>query len=416
MYFLYQLIISSLLLISPLIIIYRILKKKEDSKRFIEKFSIPSEKRAKGNLIWFHGASVGEIMSILPLVKNYEKNKSINQILITSSTLSSSKIIKKFKFKKTIHQFYPVDHFILTNSFLNYWKPSLAIFMESEIWPYMFKNLKEKKIPLILMNARITKKTFNRWSKINFFSKLIFGMITVAYPQNLETKSFLKKIKTKKINYIGNLKFVENPKENFGIINKKLKSELDKKKIWVASSTHKNEEIFCAYAHKQLKKKINNVITIIIPRHIHRANEIAEEMKKIDLKVAYHSSNIKTLKNVDIYIVDTFGETRLFHKFSSTVFLGGSVIKRGGQNPLEAARLGSKILHGPNIDNFKDVYKLLKLLNISNKINTPSQLASSIVFKKNKNSGKKIKYIGKKILKKTINELDNLINNEFKKT
>ena len=280
----------------------------------------------------------------------------------------------------------------------------------------MFKNLKDKKIPLILLNARITKKTFNRWSKINFFSKLIFEMITVAYPQNLETKYFLKKIKTKKINRIGNLKFAENPEENLIIKNKKLKSELNKNKIWVASSTHKNEEIFCANAHKELKKKNKNLITIIIPRHVHRANEIALEMKKINLNVAYHSSKIQTLKNIDIYIVDTFGETKLFHKISSTVFLGGSIIKRGGQNPLEAARLGSKILHGPNTDNFKDVYKHLKLLNISKKINTPLQLASSIIFKKNKNSGKKIKQIGKKILKKTINELDNLINNEYKKT
>ena len=416
MFFLYQIIVTTLLLISPIIIIYRILRNKEDTKRFIEKFSISSEKRRKGKLIWFHSASVGEIMSVIPLIKNYEKNKSINQILITSSTLSSSKIIKKFKFKKTIHQFYPIDHFLFTNKFLNYWKPNLVIFIESEIWPYMFKNLKDKKIPLILLNARITKKTFNRWSKINFFSKLIFGMITIAYPQNLETKYFLKKFKTKKIKHIGNLKFAENSRNRFEIINKKLKSELNKKKILVASSTHKNEEIFCANAHKELKKRIKKLITIIIPRHVHRANEIAHEMREIDLKVAYHSSYFKTLKNIDIYIVDTFGETKLFHKISSTVFFGGSIIKRGGQNPLEAARLGSKILHGPNIDNFKDVYKLLKLLNISKKINTSSQLASSIVFKKNKHSGKKIKNIGKKILKKTINELDNLIKNEFKKT
>ena len=169
MYLIYQIVITILLIISPFIILFRIIKNKEDKKRFKEKFSIYSEKRRRGKLIWFHGASVGEIMSIIPLIKNYEKNKSINQILITSSTLSSSKIIKKFKFKKTIHQFYPVDHFLLTNNFLNHWKPSLAIFIESEIWPYMFKNLKDKKIPLILLNARITKKTFNRWTKINFF-------------------------------------------------------------------------------------------------------------------------------------------------------------------------------------------------------------------------------------------------------
>ena len=166
----------------------------------------------------------------------------------------------------------------------------------------------------------------------------------------------------------------------------------------------------------KLKKKITNLLTIIIPRHIHRANEITNQIKNLNLKIALHSSKPKNLKNVDIYLVDTFGETKKFHQIGNTVFLGGSIIKRGGQNPLEASRLGAKILHGPNTDNFKDVYKHLKLLNISKKINTPLQLASSIIFKKNKNSGKKIKQIGKKILKKTINELDNLINNEYKKT
>ena len=134
------------------------------------------------------------------------------------------------------------------------------------------------------------------------------------------------------------------------------------------------------------------------------------------MKITYHSSRLRNLNNIDIYIVDTFGETRKFHKIANSVFLGGSLIKRGGQNPLEAARYGAKILHGPDTSNFKDVYKLLKSLNISEKINTPTQLAKSITFKKNKLSGAKIKKIGEKILKKTINELDKHINNELKKT
>ena len=163
MFFLYQIIISLLIIISPFFIIYRIFKKKEDKKRFIEKLSIPTVKRRKGKIIWFHGASVGEILSIVPIIKYYEKKKFVDQILITSSTVSSSYVLKKFKFKKTVHQFYPIDHFLFTKNFLNYWKPSLAIFIESEIWPYMFKNLQKKKIPLILLNARITNKTFNRW-------------------------------------------------------------------------------------------------------------------------------------------------------------------------------------------------------------------------------------------------------------
>ncbi len=416
MLFLYHILILIILIFSPIIIIYRILKSKEDKKRYKEKFSIPSKKRIQGKLIWFHGASVGEILSVVPLIKNFEKDKSIGQILVTSSTLSSSKILKKFKFKKTIHQFYPIDNIFLTNKFLRFWKPSLAVFIDSEIWPCMYQIINKKKIPLILLNARLTKKTFERWMRLGEFGRSIFSKITIAFPQNLETKKYLKKLNVRKINHLGNLKFAENLEENLNKINSKLKRELAKKKIWVASSTHESEELFCAKVHIQLKKKIKNLITIIIPRHIHRSRDIILEIENLGLTTLKHSDKPRSLKNIDIYIVDTFGETKKFHKLGCSVFLGGSIIHKGGQNPLEAARLGAKIFHGPNTDNFKDVYKLLKSLKISKKIRTPKELAYSITFKKNKTKGNKIKDIGQIILKKTIKQLDYFIIDEFKKT
>ena len=412
MFFLYQIILSFILLISPLLIIFRIYKKKEDKIRFKEKFSIPSKKRYKGKLIWFHGASVGEILSVIPLIENYEKDKSINQILVTSSTLSSSKILKKFRFKKTVHQFYPIDQFLFTKKFLEYWKPNLAIFIDSEIWPDMFDKLEKRKISLILLNARITKKTFLRWLILKNFSQKVFSKISIAYPQNQETKYFLNKLKVKKIKTIGNLKFAERDNEVKNRLNTKFKN----RKIWIASSTHSDEEIFCAKTHIELKKKIKNLLTILIPRHVHRAKEIKYELEALKLNAINHSSNKKDLKNTDIYIVDTFGETNKFHKMGCSVFIGGSIVNRGGQNPLEAARFGAKILHGPNIDNFKDVYKSLASLKISKKVSTSKELASAIMFKKNKKLGDKIKKIGVKILKETINDLDKLIKNEFKKT
>ena len=416
MFFIYQIILTFLLILSPVIIFLRILKNKEDKKRFAEKFSFPSKKRKGGKLIWFHGASVGELLSVIPVIKIYEKKKSINQILVTSSTLSSSKVFEKYNLKKTTHQFYPIDHFIFTNNFLKFWKPDIAFFIDSEIWPCMFKNLKSRKIPLVLLNARFTKKTYNRWMKIKGFFKSVLENVTIAYPQNLETRNYLKKMKINNIKLIGNIKFAENNNEFNDKLNESLNSELVKKKIWVASSTHKNEEVFCAKSHLKLKKKIKNLITIIIPRHVHRSKEIKKSIEKLGLNVEIHNSNKKDLKNTDIYLVNTFGETKKFHKIASTVFLGGSIVNRGGQNPLEAARYGAKILHGTNTDNFKDVYKLLKSLNVSRIVYTPNQLASSITFKKNKNIGIKIKKIGDKILKKTIKEIDSLIINEFKKT
>ena len=160
MLLIYRILINLITLISPIIILIRLLKKKEHPIRFKEKFCFFSKKRGQGKLIWFHGASVGEILSIIPLIEKLEKNKNINKILITSSTLSSSNIFLKFKFKKTIHQFFPIDSNFYTKKFIEYWKPSLAIFIESEIWPNIILNLKNRSIPLILLNARISKKSY----------------------------------------------------------------------------------------------------------------------------------------------------------------------------------------------------------------------------------------------------------------
>jgi len=416
MFFIYNIFLLIILLISPIIITIRIFLGKEDKIRFKEKFCFFSKNNNINGTVWFHGASVGEILSIIPIVEKFEKDNSIKKILITSSTTSSSYILSKYKFKKTIHQFYPIDYFLFTNKFLKFWKPNLAVFIESEIWPYMFKQIQQLDIPLALLNARLTKKTSNRWLKIRFIAKSIFKKITIAYPQNKETNTFLKKFKTNKIKFIGNLKFIETHKTKQNNKLKNFYKMFQNKKIWVASSTHNSEEEFCARAHIELKKKFNNLLTIIIPRHIHRVPRIIEEIKKLKLNYVLHSKKVKNLKNVDLYIVDTFGETNKFHMMASSVFLGGSIINRGGQNPLEAARHGAKILHGPNTDNFKDIYKLLKELNASKKINSSKELAKSIQFKKNKTIGIKIKNIGEKILKKTIKELDYLINNEFKKT
>ena len=192
LFFIYQLTLSFLLIISPFIILFRIFKGKEDVLRFKEKFCSFSKKRNAGKLVWFHGASVGEIMSIIPIINKLDNDKSINQILITSSTLSSSKIIKKYKFKKVVHQFFPIDHIFFSKIFLNYWKPHVAIFLESEIWPCMFREIKFKKIPLILLNARITKKTFTRWFRFKYYSSSIFKYIDFSYPQNRETQKYLK--------------------------------------------------------------------------------------------------------------------------------------------------------------------------------------------------------------------------------
>ena len=420
MFFLYQILISILLIFSPIIIGFRILKKKEDRKRFKEKFCFPSKKRVAGNLIWFHGSSVGELLSVLPLVYELEKNKSINQILITSSTLSSAEIFKKYKFKKTVHQFFPIDSVLFSYKFLNYWNPTIAIFIESEIWPSIFRVIHKKNTPLLLLNARVTKKTFNKWNYINSFSNSIFKNISKAYPQNKETFNFLKKLNVPKIKIIGNLKFSNNSQDKLIKLNKIMQKNLKNRKIWCASSTHSGEEIICSKVHLNLKKKYKNLLTIIIPRHIHRVDKIVQEIKDLKLNVVLHSSNLKKLKDADIYLVDTYGETKKFYSSSNIVFMGKSLIGKGGQNPLEPARQGAAILYGPNIDNFSDIYGLLDKLKIThrvNGVNSLTKLVNKLMIKpNNKKNYLKIAKIGKKILNETKDEINNLLNNEIKKT
>ena len=414
MFFIYRVFINIALILSPLIICIRLLKKKEDLKRFKEKFVFYTKKRIKGKLIWFHGASVGEILSIIPLVEKLEKNKKIKQILITSNTLSSSKILSNLKLKKTVHQFFPIDTNYHTKKFLDYWNPSVAFFIDSEIWPNMILNIKKRSTSLVLINARITTKSFKKWKIFPSLTKNLFEKFDLCLSSNLKSIKYLKKLGAKRIKFFGNLKFTESEK-NKDDLDYNLKKFFLSKKIWCASSTHNIEEKICANVHKELKTKYKNLLTIIIPRHIHRNKEIIEQIKKLDLKVHLHSSKYKIEKDTDIYLVDSFGQTKSFFKICKTVFLGGSIIKHGGQNPLEAARFGCKILHGPNVWNFDEIYNLLKKYKVSSNVTNSNQLSFKLnKMLGNKDKGKnleiKIKNLGNKILTSSLNEINFYIN------
>ena len=406
----YSFLVYIIIVLSPLIIIFRIFKNKENPKRFLEKFSLNKKKRFKGKLIWFHCSSVGEFLSIVPLIQNFEKTISIKQILVTTSTLSSSKIFDKFKFKKTSHQFYPLDNIHIIKNFLNHWNPSSAIFAESEIWPTMISELKRRKIKVVLINARMSKKSFKRWSLIKYYCKTIFEKFDYIFPQNKETHSYFKKLGVRKIKFLGNLKFIDSEINERKGLKKKYFSN---KTILCAASTHDNEEEIFANLHIKYKKKISNLMTIIIPRHVERTNEITQMLKKKKLNCIKHSENKKSLGDCDIYLVDSYGESKSFYKISNVVFLGGSLVSKGGQNPLEAIRFGCNIIHGNYTFNFKDVYKMLVKEKLSLEVKNITDLEKKAfsLFKKRNNSYKikKLKNIGHLILKKNLGELKKVI-------
>ena len=404
MYFFYNILTNLAIIISPIIIIYRIVKGKEDVKRVGEKFCIYSKKKSNKK-VWIHAASVGELMSIVPVIRKLEKNKKIKNILLSTSTTSSAKIFNKLKLKKTSHIYFPLDNNFIVKRFINYWQPELAIFIDSEIWPNMFNNLHIKNIPIIIMNARITERSFNKWQLFPSFANQVFGKITLALPQNLETLKYLKLLKVRDIKTAGNLKYY-GQKDNHDYSTKLLKNKFKDFKVWCAASTHFNEEILIGNLHKKLKKKQRKLITIIIPRHVSRTNEIKETLNKIELNCILHSSNEKIKKDTDIYLVDSYGETSKFYNLTNISFVGGSIIKHGGQNPLEPARLGNYIISGPNVKNFKEIYAFLSKLKMSS-ITSDILKMENLILKRlnNKTPNKNIKRIikiGNDVLEKNL--------------
>ena len=421
MHFWYKLITYLFYPFTPVYLYFRKLKKKEDPFRYKEKLSKINILRDNGFLVWFHVASVGEAMSILPLIDNFIQEKKIDKILITSITLSSGKILEK-KFNqnpKIIHQFLPLDVTILTNKFLEHWKPNLSIFIDSEIWPNLILQVSKKEIPLLLLNARITKKSFIRWKLVINFAKKIFGKFDLCIVSNKESENFLKILGAKNIKNYGNLKF-SNIKTD---LNKKLDSiflsKIKNRKIWCAASTHSTEEILCARSHLKIKENHNNILTIIIPRHIDRVHKIKEELSKLNLKIVLSSELSQMNTETDILLLNSYGEALKFYNISKYVFVGKSLIKSlikdSGQNPIEAARLGCKIFHGPYVSNFTEAYEYLKTLGISKQINNSNELSLSLLeeFKEDKAKNQeivtKIENYGQNILNNVLIELKKYI-------
>ena len=408
---LYNSVIIIIIIISPVIIIFRILNGKENLKSILEKFGFSKKRRNKGKLLWFHCSSVGEFLSIIPLIERLEKERDIKNILVSTSTLSSSKIFHKYNFKKTFHQFYPLDNPLIVDNFLNHWKPSVAFFIESEIWPEMIRSLKSRKIKTLLLNARISKKSYQRWRYLKEFEINIFKNFDYIFPQNKETMNYLKYFRLNNLKMLGNLKFSESKKKtNYTNLPK----NFHKRKILCAASTHNNEEEIILNIHQKLNDDLKNLLTILIPRHIDRTKEITEILNSKNINFVLHSEGKKLKKNTDVYLVDTYGESKAFYSISNVVFLGGSFVLKGGQNPLEAIRCGCNVVHGKHIFNFTEIYNMLRNNKLSFEAKNYNQLKKIILTllvkkSKNKKKIKSFKKIGNNILNKYFSEIRELI-------
>ncbi len=369
--YLYKLIGFILIPFIPFIIFRRFSEGKETKGRTNERYGKTQIKNISNKLVWIHAASVGESLSIIPIVKEMIKDKYFDTILITTGTTSSSKIIKQKLSNKVIHQFIPFDIVIYAKRFLNHWKPSLAIFVESEIWPNIIYETKKMNIPLIILNGRMTLKTFKRWTLLGSFSKKLFSNIDACCTQNSDSTIFYKKLGIKNTEFTGNLKFAHHDikinEESYDDIKNSSRDRI----IFLAASTHNGEENIIKNISLNISKVHKNLLTIIVPRHPQRKGILAGVKGN---KIAVRSKKEKITKNTLFYIADTIGELSLFYKLANVIFVGGSMVNHGGQNPIEAAYHGKTILHGKNIQNFTDVYEILKLMKLTEQVENERQL------------------------------------------
>ena len=426
MLFTYKLLNFFLYPIIILIIYLRTFLKKENKVRYKEKIfssKFNPQRNLNKKLIWFHASSIGELLSIIPVIDELNNINKNLEFLITTVTLSSANLFEKklSNYSNITHRFFPVDNQFLVSFFLKTWKPNLVFFVDSEIWPNFLFNIRKKKIPLILLNARITKKTLNKWKIFPIFAKKIFNNFDLCLASSEESKKNLEKLGVKNISYIGNLKFCS--KINFTELSNSNKSILDNFHTWCAASTHNGEEEILINAHINIRKKIKNIKTIIIPRHINRVENIKSLVVNSKLTVQILNDEEKIDPNAEVIIINSFGVMEKYYEYCKIVFIGKSLLKKfkqvGGQNPIEPSKLGCKIFHGPYIYNFEEIYKYLNINGLAFLVNSEQELSNKLLehFENKNNSpflGKinNLDRYGHQILKFTIDKIKNYISLE----
>ena len=330
-------------------------KGKEDLERFGERLGYAGKERPDGQLLMMHGASVGESLSMLPLIELLLQEHENLSVLVTTGTLTSAKLMKERLPEKAIHQYVPIDHPYCVKRFLDHWKPDMALWFESDFWANMITQTADLDIPLILINGRISDRSFKRWSKFKCFISAILEQFTLCLGQTVQDVERLNKLGAKKTKCVGNIKFGASPLPADKIILEELEKAFANRPRWLASSTHAGEETIAGNIHKKIKQTEPNLLTVIVPRHPPRGDEVEKELKELKLKVARRSKNDKIEPDTDIYLADTIGELGLFYRLAKIVFVGKTLVGKGGQNPLEAARLGCAVIAGLNMENFVEM-------------------------------------------------------------
>lgn len=328
-------------------------KGKEDLTRFPERMGYAGKPRPDGRLIWIHGASVGETLSALPLINKLSELYPAVRIMVTSGTLTSADLMAKRLPVNAFHQFVPVDTPAAVKRFVDYWKPDAALWIESEFWPNLLSEIAAHKIPLILINGRVSDRSFERWRKFPAFCRELQGLFTKSFGQTDEDARRLRVLGAKDAACVGNLKFAAGDLPYDADEFAKLEKQIANRPCWIAASTHEGEEEQLAFVQNALKTK--NALMILAPRHPKRGDEIEKLLKPAGLSVARRSRGEDIAPDTAVYLADTIGEMGLFYRLAQIAFVGGSLVAFGGQNIIEPARLGKAVVCGKYMMNFKEI-------------------------------------------------------------
>jgi 3-deoxy-D-manno-octulosonic-acid transferase len=339
------------------LLLWRKRRGKEDPERLGERRGIASRERPDGPLAWLHGASIGEALALMPVVERLIR-RGLN-VLVTSGTRTSAELLGRRLPPHAMHQFVPLDVPRYVRRFLDHWRPDLALVAESEIWPNSILELDRRRIPLILVNGRMSQRSFRRWSRAPKLVGALFQRFAVCLAQSPGDGERLQRVGAPRVAVAGNLKFDASPPPADARAVAQLSGLLSGRPVWVAASTHPGEEELVFAAHQAVAGRLPSLLTIIVPRHPDRGAAIANLATATGLEVARRSGGGQLERSTEIYVVDTVGELGLFYRLTPLVFMGGSLVPHGGQNPIEPAKLGAAILHGPHVHNFKDVYAAL---------------------------------------------------------
>jgi 3-deoxy-D-manno-octulosonic-acid transferase len=362
--------------LAGLLLSIRLNNSKEDPERLDERRGIAGLDRPAGPLVWLHGASVGETLSLMPLVERLTHDGLA--ALVTSGTLTSARLMAQRLPARALHQFVPLDAPPFFRRFFRHWRPDLGLVAESEIWPNMIFEAAAARVPLAMVNARMSERSFRRWSRAPALARALLGSFDLTLAQSAADADRLKRLGAPRARAIGNMKYDASPPPADRGELAELSGLVSGRRLWVAASTHAGEERLAAEAHLRLAPAFPDLLTLIAPRHPERGPEIAEALRALGLIVRLRSQGEPLDRGAHIYICDTIGELGLFYRLADIVFLGKSLPPGGGQNPIEPARLASALLHGPHVGNFADAYAALDAGGGAAIVNDVEELAGAL--------------------------------------